>query len=109
MTRTIDTTVKADADVHIGIVVFPMTIDTIRFYPLTDTGRKILRMDCDRYRLSVSRDIGNDIYDQLGAAGYQVCEHRSDCLDQSCKWDCDDIEAWVRESSNRPHYSEQPE
>jgi len=93
MNRKIDTTVKIDPNdttVHIGVTCFPMAIDTTRFTPLTETGRKILRMGYNEYRLSMSRERSYELYDQLGASGYAVCEEVLESLDDASKWDLSD-------------------
>ena len=108
----IDTTVTLPpftTNTHIGVTVMPLQFDTVRFTPLTDTGRKILRMNPDEYRLTMSRDRGNDIYQSLHDAGYVVREEYIESPDCESKWACTDEADWLYWSSNRPDYSVQPE
>jgi len=104
----IDTTVKIgpnDTRCHIGITVMPRRFDTIRFTPLTEKGRKILRMRSDDYRLSMSFSRGADLYDAIGASGYAVQEEIVESSDCDGQWGCKNYDVWVWESSNRPDYS----
>ena len=108
----IDTTVKigpTDTRVQFAFTLFPVAYDTVRITPLTDEARRIVKIDSDRYRLSVSRTIGADLYDHISAAGYSICEEILDRPDNTSKYDCTDYDAWIRASSNRPDYSAQPE
>ena len=90
---SIDTTVKidpTDTRVHIGITLTPLHFDTTRFTPLTDIGRKILRMGYNEYRLSMGRERSYELYDQLGAAGYAVSEEVLGHPEESSRYDRDD-------------------
>jgi len=77
MTCPIDPNVKiaeTDTRVHIGVTVFPLATRTIRFTPLTEEGREILKIGTDRLRVSTSLERGYEIADWLGSTGVATCE-----------------------------------
>ena len=90
MTLEINPNVKIDESdnrVHIGVSCFPMPVDTVRFTPLTDKGREILKLGETELRRSTSLTRGYGIYDAIVASGYSVKEEILGDLEQPSKWE----------------------
>jgi len=78
---------ETDTRNHIGITILPLKTGTIRFTPLTEEGRAILKIESDRKRVSCSLDRGYEIYDWINSIGCATCEEVVNDLDSDSRFD----------------------
>jgi len=90
MNLPIDPNVKidpADTRDHIGVTCFPVAFDTIRFSPLTDKGRKILKLRSGQTIVTAGLNRAYQIYDAIVASGYSVKQEILADTAQPSKWE----------------------